>query len=258
MLVSIITVNLNNQPGLKRTLESVQGQKHTDLQYIIIDGGSKDGSLELIKKNKNHIDYWVSEADNGIYHAMNKGLSKARGEYCLFLNAGDYLKDSATLNSVFSKRRVEDLLIGRMLQTLSAKERLVSISDVTLDILTESSLPHPSTFIKTEFINKVGGFNEELKIVSDWEFFLKALLIENCSYKLLNEVVTVFNMEGISNDSEKRADLMLERDQVKERLLNPIIWQAGYTINELRKGVEPVQSNAPLLRLAKSLKRKLQ
>ena len=91
MKLSVITINYNNRDGLRQTIESVVGQTYRDFEYIIIDGGSTDGSVDVIKEYADKIDYWVSEKDKGIYNAMNKGVAVALGEYCLFLNSGDTL-----------------------------------------------------------------------------------------------------------------------------------------------------------------------
>ena len=88
--ISIITINYNNFEGLKKTIKSVINQTWKDYEYIVIDGGSNDGSVEYLKSLDNTINFWVSEADNGVYHAMNKGINKANGEYLLFLNSGDH------------------------------------------------------------------------------------------------------------------------------------------------------------------------
>src|SRR5690242_21925905 len=89
--LSIITVNFNNAAGLQRTMDSAFHQTFTDYEYVIIDGGSTDGSKDLIKNHANKLVYWVSEKDNGVYQAMNKGIVRAKGDYLLFLNSGDYL-----------------------------------------------------------------------------------------------------------------------------------------------------------------------
>src|SRR5215213_3812369 len=94
---SIISINLNNAEGLQKTFDSVFNQTFTDFEYIIIDGGSSDGSEEIIKENADKFSYWVSEKDDGIYDAMNKGIAKATGDYLLFLNSGDHLLDSSIL-----------------------------------------------------------------------------------------------------------------------------------------------------------------
>jgi len=113
--LSIISINLNNVAGLQKTIESVWPQTFTDYEYIIIDGGSTDGSIDIIKKYSDKITYWISEKDNGIYHAMNKGIEVAKGDYCLFLNSGDWLVDKKILENVFSNNHSEDILYGDMM-----------------------------------------------------------------------------------------------------------------------------------------------
>ena len=89
MKYSIITINYNHIEGLKRTIDSVISQTSSNYEYIIIDGGSTDGSVNIIKEYKEHLVYWISEKDNGVYHAMNKGVAQAQGDYCIFMNSGD-------------------------------------------------------------------------------------------------------------------------------------------------------------------------
>ena len=89
MRYSIITINYNNEEGLRHTIESIVCQTYTDFEFIIIDGGSTDGSVDVIKEYAEHIAYWVSEKDNGRYNAMNKGVCQAKGDYCIFMNSGD-------------------------------------------------------------------------------------------------------------------------------------------------------------------------
>jgi glycosyltransferase involved in cell wall biosynthesis len=97
MTISIITITYNAERFLERTIQSVIGQQDTDYEYIIIDGGSTDGTLDIVKRYETHITTWISEPDRGLYDAMNKGLYRARGEYVWFMNAGDTLYDSQTL-----------------------------------------------------------------------------------------------------------------------------------------------------------------
>lgn len=106
MRISIITVNFNNKDGLERTIKSVISQKPELYEYIIIDGGSTDGSVDVIKKHSQHIHYWVSEKDNGIYHAMNKGIAVATGDYCNFLNSGDTYHDSYVLSRLAQSNKM--------------------------------------------------------------------------------------------------------------------------------------------------------
>ena len=102
MMIDIITINLNNKEGLKRTIESVINQTYFDkVNFIIIDGGSTDGSVDIINEYRDKLYYWISEKDDGIYNAMNKGIKVSLNDYCLFLNSGDYLKENNALERVF-------------------------------------------------------------------------------------------------------------------------------------------------------------
>ena len=114
MTLSIITVNLNNRDGLLRTIESVISQTFKDFEWIVIDGGSTDGSKELIEQYADHFAYWVSEPDTGIYNAMNKGIKMAKGEYMQFLNSGDFLRSSTILYDVFSIMPKADIIYGNI------------------------------------------------------------------------------------------------------------------------------------------------
>ena len=112
MKLSIITINRNNAQGLRKTIESVISQTFTDFEYLIIDGASTDGSTDVIKQYEDKITYWISEPDKGIYNAMNKGILKAVGAYCLFLNSGDALSKDSILSDVFNKEYNSDILCG--------------------------------------------------------------------------------------------------------------------------------------------------
>ena len=105
MKLSVITINFNNRDGLRKTIESVVKQTYKDFEYIIIDGGSTDGSVDVIKEYADKIDYWVSEPDKGIYNAMNKGIDVAKGEYCIFMNSGDVFFSNDVYNEVYEDLR---------------------------------------------------------------------------------------------------------------------------------------------------------
>ena len=98
MKLSIITINFNNKAGLERTITSVFQQDFKDFEFIVIDGGSTDGGKELIESNKQHFSYWVSEADKGIYNAMNKGIKMSKGKYVAFLNSDDWFNNNTLLD----------------------------------------------------------------------------------------------------------------------------------------------------------------
>lgn len=212
--ISIITINYNNVDGLKRTVESVINQTWREFEYIIIDGGSADGSAQYIQENQEHFHYWVSEPDKGIYNAMNKGIKVANGEYLLFLNSGDWFFNNQSLAEV-KHTLVEIDVISfaiRQISRLSEDFKLPPHSP-KIDFFITNALAHQATFIKASLFHKLGLYDEELLIVSDWKFFVQAFLC-NCSYKAYNTILANFDKNGISNE---QFDLMLrEKGKVLE------------------------------------------
>ncbi|MHA6279849.1 glycosyltransferase family 2 protein [Salinimicrobium sp. CAU 1759] len=214
-LLSIITINRNNYRGLSETVGSVLEQTWQDFEYIVIDGGSTDGSKEFIESKKHQLHFWCSEPDAGIYDAMNKGLSKSSGEYLLFLNSGDTLVDKEILTT--SKEFLDGRdLVYFDLEMYDHERRFVHTYP---DILAFShflhqSLPHPATFIKRSLLQKADGFDESFKIVSDWKFFLNAVCKENCSYLHVNKCLSRFDLFGISSSGEMKERIKEERRQV--------------------------------------------
>lgn len=199
--ISIITINYNNLEGLKKTVESVISQTWQEFEYIVIDGGSTDGSADYLESQKEYIDYWVSEGDKGIYNAMNKGILKAKGEYLLFLNSGDTLIDTMVLEKAKESFVSEDSFIcGNLHYELEGKSILKEHPEqMTFSYLTAKTVYHPSTFIKRILFDEYGLYNEDNKIISDWEFFFKVLGLNGESYKKINLTITNFDMTGISS-----------------------------------------------------------
>ena len=219
MQLSIITVNLDDKSGLSRTVESVKNQNFQDFEFIIIDGGSKDGSLEVIKENETLIDYWVSEKDSGIYNAMNKGINKASGKYILFLNSGDYLLSKDALSIDF-KTITQDIVYGHLTHNNNNVLNTSAYKDnIDLGFFFVSTLPHGSTFIKRELFLNYGLYKTDYIIVSDWIFFLERIVIDSCSTLNLNKAVSVFTLGGISTRPENK-DLV---KQERVRFLNTIM-----------------------------------
>ncbi|HMT72912.1 MAG TPA: glycosyltransferase family 2 protein [Chitinophagaceae bacterium] len=215
MKLSIVTINYNNAEGLQKTIESVVKQSFKAFEYIIIDGGSSDGSNELLNKHNDSISYWVSEPDKGIYNAMNKGIKKAQGEYLLFLNSGDYLFDNNTIENVLPLLKGEDIIAGQLVHFNEEREWYNNPPDTpAFDFFTISSLPHPATFIKRELFEKYGYYSEQLKICSDWKFFMDVLVIHKRSYKKVDFFISMFNEDGISSDPNNLKKIKEERRQV--------------------------------------------
>lgn len=199
--LSIITINYNNASGLKKTIDSIFEQSYLNFEYIIIDGGSNDESLDIIKLNSNKIHYWVSEKDNGVYHAMNKGIQKAQGEYLLFMNSGDYLFDKEVLSNVFNKTYQADFLCGRC--AITSNEEIIHITTPpkthTFSNYYHNTINHQSTFIKKAMFEEFGLYREDFKYNSDWEFWIKTIILNNRTTEKLDIIICKYNLEGISS-----------------------------------------------------------
>ena len=202
--LSIITINYNNNAGLKRTINSVFSQTFIDYEYIIIDGGSTDGSKELIEVFSDKLSYWVSEPDQGIYNAMNKGILNSKCEYLLFLNSGDVLINDDILNSVKINLFMSDIIYGNgILQEISGTKIKMEMPDkLSMKYFLNSSLFHPSTFIKRKLFEDFGLYNESNKIVSDWEFFIKTIILNKVTVKKIDSYISMVEDGGISRSIE--------------------------------------------------------
>lgn len=226
MKLSVITINFNNLEGLKKTAESVINQTWKDFEWIIIDGGSTDGSKEYIinlNDNLNHsgwnpIAYWCSEPDKGIYNAMNKGIAKASGEYLNFMNSGDcyYKKNTLESFSMYFRNTNNDIIIGQEIRDPGELHRNNNITSENLArILTLHNLVcHQATFIRT-YLNRRYPYDETLNIVSDWKFFLTIFNIENINVVLVKSLIVVNEPNGVSGDT---IGVQIERKKVIEEL----------------------------------------
>ncbi|WP_169921743.1 glycosyltransferase family 2 protein [Spirosoma rigui] len=200
---------MNNRTGLEKTLQSVFGQTYSAIEFIVIDGGSTDGSVAYIQQHAAKVKYWVSEPDLGIYHAMNKGIAQATGEYCLFLNSGDWLVHSSTLEIVMSNKPKADIVAGDVYffdtEANVIKWHVPSPDVLTAKTLFLGTLPHQATLIRRSLFERFGVYNQGLKIASDWLFFLEVLLEGGCSYQHIPETVAYFSMDGISCSPQTHA-----------------------------------------------------
>lgn len=201
--LSIITINYNNLEGLKRTVESLVNQTWREFEYIVIDGGSTDGSAEYIQSQSANIDYWVSEPDKGIFHAMNKGIKVSNGDYLLFLNSGDHFYDDTVLEMNHPFVKYHDLVCFnlKIINTKSSKI-IVPPEELRFSDMYVGSLPHQATFIKKDLFTTIGLYDENYKVVSDWKFFIVALFKNNCSYKKINATLSCYYLDGISSTTD--------------------------------------------------------
>lgn len=221
--LSIITINYNNADGLRKTIESVIKQTSRDFEYIVIDGGSTDSSIDIIKEYEGKITYWVSEPDRGIYDAMNKGILAAKGEYCQFLNSGDYLIKNDVTEQMIKNMPDCSILYGNMLKLMKDDKVLYNKKIETNSFFTfyNGSLNHPSTYIKRSLFKKYGYYDENLKIVSDWKFYLMTIGLYNELVAYRDIDVCFFDMDGVSSINLKLAKE--ERAKVLKESLPPLI-----------------------------------
>ncbi len=229
--LSIITINLNNKVGLEKTIVSVLAQSYKRYEFVIIDGGSQDGSVEVLKKYSKYFSYLVSEADTGIFNAMNKGISAAKGEYLLFLNSGDFLVDDTVLSSMFANDPSEDIICGLSQVSEMGKIQFVSSlpATFTLQFFMHSTISHSAAFIKRSLFEECGYYSEDLKLNGDWEFWIRAIILKNCTTKISTIVVSDYNLEGISSSNstlelgKKETEKILKK-WIPERIMADYEW----------------------------------
>ena len=250
MKLSIITINYNNAEGLRKTLASVASQTYPNIEHIIVDGASTDGSVEVIREYENQLNIthstinllWSSEPDNGIYDAMNRGIRKATGEYVQILNSGDLLaapdvteKMVAALNgalingdaspSCFQNRI--PIFYGNMLKSYDGKT-IISRDTCGGKMYTPESflyfykgtLNHDCAYIRRDLFEKYGLYNEQMRICSDWEWYVRAIVLGGEKPVYTNIDVTIFDMNGVSESHGKNAELIKkERREYLESIL---------------------------------------
>lgn len=227
--ISIITINLNNASGLRRTLESIADQSYGNFESIVIDGQSVDSSVEVIQEyialGRPQVFHWISEADSGIYQAQNKGVRFASGRYLLFLNSGDYLTGPNILEKLDPKNWTADLVYGHI-KVVGESESYESKApaQITIKHMLLSTLNHPATFISRQLFDRVGPYWEDYKICADYHFFLDAIYNHSATTDFRNETISVFPLGGISS-SKKYLDIHISerRRAQKEVLLREIL-----------------------------------
>ena len=218
MRYSVITINYNNREGLKQTIESIVSQSCQDFEFIIIDGGSTDGSMDVIKTYQDHITYWLSEKDQGVYHAMNKGVAHAHGDYLIFMNSGDRFYSPDVLSSLYEYQ--EDIICGKVLKGDSSRPSGHHKQIISLVDLMRASLPHQAMFIKRELLLK-HPYDEKYKILSDWKFSIETIIFDNCSFRNIDIIVANYDTTGISTNSNGL--LPKERELILKELFPPRI-----------------------------------
>lgn len=258
MKLSIITINYNNREGLKKTIESVLSQTFTDYEYIIIDGGSTDGSRELIEQYQDLLAYWCSEPDKGIYNAMNKGVQHAHGEYVNFMNSGDCLHNDNTLKEVFEGKEYEEEIVTGQLLNMDTGKLLRKYEENILLYIVKSTLNHQGSFIRREWLQKY-PYDENLKIVSDWKFWVETIILDKARVRIIDTIVGEQDMTGISTNGRYHDLMSQEREQVMTTLFSTSLRDVFQELDDIHHSIYYIRliylkKHSPLLyNVARSL-----
>ncbi|MCG9900451.1 MAG: glycosyltransferase [Hydrotalea sp.] len=246
-MISIVTINLNNKEGLARTINSVKKVQNVDIDYIVIDGDSTDGSKEIIKLNTDIIDSYLIEGDQGVYEAMNKGIRLARGQYILFLNSGDIL--GANFNNIKSyiDYKYKIIFFDIQYQYAEKLEYVPCMTDINFKTMILGGLPHSGgALINRSTFFDLGFYDVKFKISSDWIWYFKAIVLSNVSYKVIPVPIGVYDSSGISSNPENRDLLFRERKTFVDSIIKGLydeVWNSKilHQQYQLLKNSRPVK-----------------
>lgn len=227
-LVSVISVNLNDQAGLTRTLASIRTQTFADRESIVVDGGSTDGSVELIRAaaEAKVVTDWVSEKDGGIYEAMNKGIRRARGTYLVFMNGGDsFATDDALARFFAAGEPVEDVLYSdAVVEHEDGTTHVWEVPErLDWDFFMRTSLPHQSSAFRRDLFERVGLYDTHFRMGGDHEFYIRSVVVRGATTRKVPVALARQVWGGFSNRPQNYALLREERLLAKERALPPIL-----------------------------------
>lgn len=217
MLVSVITICLNEQESLRETCESICCQISNEFEWIVIDGGSTDGSLEIFEKYRERIAVFISEKDSGVYDAMNKGIGQASGDYFVFLNAGDCFFREDIIKLIKEAPRV-DLIVGDLACIDANGETKIKKFQEPLprNFLRHNMLPHQATFFNSRLFKKFGLYDTSYRIAGDYEYYCR-LIREGITIKHIPVVFSSFNLGGISSTERSRTLRKIENHRVRKK-----------------------------------------
>ena len=235
MKYSIITVNYNNKEGLRKTIESVIHQTYRDFEFIVIDGGSTDGSTDVLKEYDAQIDYWISEPDGGIYQGMNKGIKKATGEYLNFMNSGDCFYATDILKKVSNYISNADFIVGKDYHYNNETHQghaSIQPPRTTMIHFFFATLDHQSSFIKRElFINSL--YDESYRLISDWIFYIEKIIKEQKIVQFIPDIICRREEGGLSEQQWKKN--RTEINQYLQQLLPNGVYEDYVTLTKLDK-----------------------
>ena len=223
MKISIITVCFNSEKTIEKTFKSVQSQTHKNIEYIVVDGGSKDSTLDLIKKNESIVSKWISEPDKGLYDAMNKGIEMATGDIVGILNSDDIFTDEKVLENVANfhlKNKNIDASVGNILQFNEEGKtvRKYSAKNWSPEKLKIGFMPaHPAIFFKRDLFKKYGLYHLDFTIGADYELITRFFLQHKITWKFSNITTTSMLIGGVSSSGFSSYQLISK--EIKKALI---------------------------------------
>ena len=242
MKFSIITVCHNAVSTIGRTIQSVIGQTYTDYEYIIIDGASTDGTLDVLNRYRNNFSHLISEKDQGIYSAMNKGIKLASGEIIAFLNSDDFYIDENVLTTVRNKIVTNDegaeVYYGNLVvyNKETGQGRLWKPGLVNRLFLYRGTLPHPAMFYRRNVFDIAGIFDENFVISGDYEWVARAYFLKQIKFRYINVLPVVFMEGGKSTTEAGSAIAKEEKTKIRNMYYSGFFGKIYYPIrNRIKK-----------------------
>lgn len=222
--ISIVTINYNNLSGLQKTYQSIIGQTFKNFEWIVIDGGSSDGSADFIRNHVDEISFWCSERDNGVYNAQNKGTRHAEGDYVIFMNSGDTFNNEHVIENVFREYQDEDILFGDWEQIFPQgnKREIKPASNVDYLFFFNDNICHQAMFIKTSLL-KESPYDESYKLYADWAKWAE-LSQKGKKFKYVPYTICDFQMGGMSSENDEYNTIERERLQKEFYPESLILW----------------------------------
>ncbi|BDH60824.1 hypothetical protein MTP04_09540 [Lysinibacillus sp. PLM2] len=216
--ISIITACYNAELSIEQTIQSVFNQTYDNIEYIIVDGASTDGTMKVVEKYRNKIDIVISEPDKGVYDAFNKGLSVATGKYVQYLNSDDYLINENVIEKVvieLTQNNFPEIVYGGIIR-LDSDTGYINITNEHIDI-TKKMIPHPATFVDRNLLLKTGGFDLTYKIAADYDLISKLTTKYNSQLTHIDVFISVFRIGGLSSDLVNRRAVSDEVKVIMEK-----------------------------------------
>jgi glycosyltransferase involved in cell wall biosynthesis len=244
MKLSIVTITFNDLKGLQDTYRSIRNQTFHDYEWVVVDGGSKDGTREFLQEHDSEIAWWCSEPDKGVYNAQNKGTQKAKGEYCIYMNSGDSFHADDVLEKIFERETDADIIYGDWMFVYEDGKvwDLAAPEVADMAFFYDSNICHQAMFVKTQLVLS-RPYDETMKVYADWDEWL-ALCMQGKKFERRDIIVCDFLFGGLSTDEmskELKEERRTEIEMLHERYY-PKPWR------------EAMNRAAPILREYDSLR----